>query len=42
VRLLISTFLFPDERLAGSAERLGAIFALLTPTTPPVNPEENP
>lgn len=33
VRLLISTFLFPDELLPGSADRLGAIFEMLSPAS---------
>jgi AcrR family transcriptional regulator len=31
VRLLISTFLFPDDRLSGSADRLVALLGLLSP-----------
>jgi AcrR family transcriptional regulator len=37
VRLLISTFLFPDDRLPGSADRLSAVFELLAPL-PASNP----
>ncbi len=42
VRLLISTFLFPDDRLSGSADRLGAIFQLLAPQPDATPPEQEP